>query len=505
MEKYYITTAIAYVNGSPHIGHALEMIQADVWARYFRLKGRDTFFLTGTDEHGIKVYETATEVGMEVQDFVDMNAKKFEDLTKILNLSNDAFVRTTSEHHKLGAQKIWKELFGKGDIYKDTYEGNYCVGCEAYLTERDIDEHGHCNIHKKKPKVLKEENYFFRLSKYSDQIREAIESDRLLILPESRKNEMLNLIGEGLNDVSFSRPKDLLPWGVSVPNDPSQVMYVWCDALSNYITEIGYNEDSMDFQKLWPADAQVIGKDILRFHGGIWIGMLLSAGIPLPKSLIVHGFVTGEGQKMSKSLGNVVDPIEYIDRYGVDALRYYLMREIPTLDDGDFSADRYVNIYNSELANGVGNLVNRVVMMTERYLDNQIPNATEKGEFADKLEGFLGEYSAAVEGFDIKKACEIMMTVVDFANKYVDEKKPWILAKEEANAGELSACLYEMIEALKVVALMLVPIIPDTAQKICSQIGINIEDLSLDYKWGTFEIGAKVNKGDVLFARIEII
>ncbi|MEK7085505.1 MAG: methionine--tRNA ligase, partial [Patescibacteria group bacterium] len=382
-KKFYLTTAIAYVNAAPHIGHTLEFVQADALCRYHRLKGDDVFFLTGTDEHGVKIYEASQAAGMRTQEFVDQNAEKYMALKEFLCLSNDDFVRTTSDLHKAGVKKIWTKMFEAGDIYKGVYKGNYCVGCEAFIPEKDLDEAGNCPIHKKKPKQLEEENYFFKLSKYSDKIKALIEKDELFIYPEARKKEMLNIIGEeGLRDVSFSRPKDILPWGIDVPNDDTQVMYVWCDALSNYITAIGYEKETAAFKKYWPCDVHLIGKDILRFHAGIWIGMLISAGVKIPKAIYVHGFVTSEGQKMSKSIGNVVNPLEYIDKYGVDALRYYLLREIPTVDDGDFSQHRFVDLYNSELANSLGNLVNRVAMMTDRYLGVKVPAATKGDDVA---------------------------------------------------------------------------------------------------------------------------
>ena len=317
MAKFYLTTAISYVNAPPHIGHALEFIQADALARYHRMTGDDTFYLTGTDEHGVKIFDTAAERGITAQELVDENAEKFKALEGILDLSYDDFIRTSSAMHKSACQKIWMKMFEAGDIYKDTYKGKYCVGCEGYKADKDLDENGNCPNHNKPPEILEEENYFFRLSKYSDKIKAAIESGELKVLPETRKNEMLNIIGdEGLHDVSFSRPKKLLPWGVDVPNDPDQVMYVWCDALSNYITAIGYEEETEQFKKYWPCDAHIIGKDILRFHAGIWIGMLMSAELPIPKGVYVHGFITSDGRKMGKSLGNVVDPLEYVDKYG---------------------------------------------------------------------------------------------------------------------------------------------------------------------------------------------
>lgn len=500
MSKFYVTTAIAYVNAAPHIGFALELIQADSLARYHRLKGDETFFLTGVDEHGVKIYETAKEAGMETQDFADMNAEKFKNLKGILNLSNDGFIRTTSAAHKSAVQEIWKKMFEKGDIYKAKYSGKYCVGCEAFIPDKDADEEGNCPIHKKPLKVVEEENYFFKLSKYSDKIRELIETDQMKVVPEARKNEMLNIIGEeGLKDVSFSRPKATLPWGVDVPNDESQVMYVWCDALSNYITGIGYGSDQENFEKFWPCDAHIIGKDILRFHAGIWIGMLLSAEIALPKSIYVHGFITSEGQKMSKSIGNVVDPVAFVQENGIDPLRYYLLREIPTTDDGDFSLTRFKNLYNSELANGLGNLLNRVVMMAERYVEGKLEKSDDAA-VEEKLQKTLGEYHKAFEEFDLKRACEAIYEIVDYGNKYIDDTKPWVLEKE-GEKEKLKRVLFNLYEILCLLNAMILPIIPEAAEKMAGQLGIQPGNLSLDFKFG--EKDGQVQKGEPLFMRLE--
>lgn len=501
MNKFYITTAIAYVNAPPHIGHALEFIQADVLARYHRLIGDDTFYLTGTDEHGVKIYETAQELKMETKDLVDKNAKIFQGLKDILWLSNDDFVRTSSDKHKAGAKKIWNKLFLKGDIYKDIYKGNYCVGCESFIPEKDLDENGNCPNHKKKPKILEEENYFFRLSKYSSQIKKMIETDQLKVFPESRKHEMLNIIGDGLNDVSFSRPKEVLPWGITVPNDDSQVMYVWCDALSNYVTQMDYENEGERFKKYWPANIHLIGKDILRFHAGVWIGMLISTGLEIPKAVYVHGFVTSEGQKMSKSIGNVVDPLGYVDKYGVDALRYYLLREIPSADDGDFSHKRFVDLYNSELANSLGNLVNRVTMMVERYVSGKAPKKTTGDDVAPEIDAFFSKYSECFDKFDLKGACETLVELTDFANKYIDDKKPWVLAKD--NPDELPAVLYDLLELLRYIVILLLPILPKSAEKIAEQLSLNVEDLEFDPKWGGTKEGASIKSGENLFPRIE--
>lgn len=500
--KFYLTTAIAYVNGNPHIGHALEFVQGDALLRYHRLKGEDVYGLTGTDEHGSKIFEKAQEERIDTQAFVDKNAKVFQALGGLLDLSYDDFIRTTEKRHKEGCKKIWEKMAAKGDIYKDSYKGLYCVGCESFISEKDLDENGNCPNHLKPPEVLEEENYFFRLSKYSDQIRELIESDKLKVRPESRKKEILNIIGEaGLRDVSFSRPKSVLPWGIDVPGDDSQVMYVWCDALSNYITALGYAEDGEKVARYWPADVHLIGKDILRFHAGIWIGMLLSAEEAIPGSVCVHGFVTSEGQKMGKSLGNVVDPLEYVEKYGTAALRYYLLREIPTDDDGDFSHKRFFELYNSELANSLGNLVNRVLMMVERYLDGKVPEATDGAEVIDVAYGVMDKYSEAFENYNVKSGCEALQELVTFSNKYIDDKKPWVMAKEDEYG--LTGVLYNLLELLRFIAVLMVPILPTSAGEIAGQLGLEVADLKLEKKWGVLQKGGTVKSGGPLFPRFE--
>ncbi|MBI4234839.1 methionine--tRNA ligase [Candidatus Peregrinibacteria bacterium] len=499
--KFYLTTAIAYVNAPPHIGHALEFIQADALARFYRLCGDEVYFLTGTDEHGVKIYETAKEKGVSTLELVNQNAAIYQSLGDKLTLSNDDFIRTTEERHKEGAAKIWRKMFEKGDIYKGVYKGNYCVGCEAFILDKDLDENGECPFHKKKPEILEEENYFFRLSKYSEQIKKAILSGELKILPEARKNEMLNIIGEeGLSDVSFSRPKAVLPWGIEVPGDDTQVMYVWCDALSNYITALDYAHEGELYQKFWPADAHMIGKDILRFHAGIWIGMLMSAGLSIPKAVYVHGFVTGEGQKMSKSLGNVVDPLVYVEKYGIDALRWYLLREIPTTDDGDFSDGRFLDVYNSELCNGLGNLVNRVVMMIEKYADGKVPAPCECDVLND-LEALVRNYRANFEKFDIRAACENFLALINLTNKYIDDKKPWIMAKK--GDKKLDDVLYHMIELVRYVCVLVSPMLPGAAGKIAGQLGLKVDDFDLNLQWGDLKNGAVVKRAELLFARVD--
>lgn len=500
MSKFYITTAIAYVNGKPHIGHTLEFVFADIIARYHRLKGDDTRLLTGTDEHGSKIYKMAVEEGKDVQEIVDENVGPFKDIWKKINGSNDDFIRTTDDLHKKGATKLWKLLEESGDIYEDEYEGLYCVGCEAYVQLKDLVD-GNCPNHLKPPEKVKERNYFFKLSKYSDEIKKLIESDELKIYPDARKNEVLSLLEQGLKDVSFSRPKEVLPWGVEVPGDKAQVMYVWCDALSNYLTALGYADDSEMVQKYWPADMHVIGKDILRFHAGIWIGMLLSAGLPLPKSIGVHGFVTSEGHKMSKSLGNVVDPFETIDEYGVDAVRYYLAREVPTGDDGDFSQERFRVVYGSELANNLGNLVNRVTVMIGKYLDGKVPELSDF-EFESDFEELLDVYKKAIEGFDLKSALEKIVAVLSKINTYIEDTKPWALAKEE-KLDELEQVLANMLEGLRRSAILLWPFIPESAEKILEAIGYELEmDLEKDMS-NKIDQDQSIVKPEVLFPRLE--
>ncbi|PJB98939.1 MAG: methionine--tRNA ligase, partial [Candidatus Nealsonbacteria bacterium CG_4_9_14_0_8_um_filter_36_17] len=361
-KKFYITTSIAYTNTPPHIGYALELIQADVLARYHRILGKKVFFLTGTDEHGQKVVKAAEEAEKEPKEFTDKITARFKLLTKVLNLSNTDFIRTTDEkRHWPVAREVWLKLKENGDIYKKNYKGLYCVGCEAFITKKDLIN-GKCKIHQKEPEVVEEENYFFRLSKYSKQIKEIIKKDNVKIIPEERKNEMLNFVSQGLEDVSFSRPRKDLKWGIPVPDDNSQTIYVWADALINYISALDY-PNGENFKKYWPADVHCLGKDILRFHSTIWLGMLLSLGLELPKNIFVHGFITSNGQKMSKSLGNVIDPFELVKKYGTDAVRYFLLREITPTEDGDFTYEKFEARYNSDLASGLGNLVARVLTL----------------------------------------------------------------------------------------------------------------------------------------------
>jgi len=485
MSKFYVTTSVPYVNAPPHIGHALEFVQADVLARYHRKKGDEVFFLTGADEHGVKIARTAEKAGKTPEELVNENTNKFKELLDILKISNDDFIRTSDKkRHWPGVQKLWLNLEKAGKLYKKKYRGLYCVGHEAFITEKDLID-GKCQDHKKEPEIIEEENWFFRLSDYTSEIKSKIKSGELQIVPESRKNEILSLINDGLEDVSFSRPSKDLSWGVPVPNDPDHTMYVWCDALSNYITAIGYADDEKKFKRWWPADVHVIGKDILRFHAAIWPGMLLAAGLPLPKTIFVHGFITSGKEKMSKTVGNVIDPIEIVKKYGADALRYYLLWDIPPTGDGDFTYEKFKERYNGGLANGIGNLVARVaklgettspVVYSEGNIEEQTRNAKKNVcELYDKL----------ICGIKFNEALGAAFTHVYFVDNYINETKPWTLKGDDLKKVIINASL--LIQAF---SELIEPFLPETAEKIKAQIKF---------------VGNKIEikKGDSIFPRLK--
>lgn len=453
--NYYITTSIPYVNGEPHVGHALEFIMADTLARAARQEGKPVIFSTGTDEHGSKVFQTAAKLGMTPQQLTDQMSGQFRDLQKLLNISNDRFIRTTDTAHEQRAQLIWKAL--EQDIYKAKYVGWYDVRQEEFVPEAKADPERMKPDHPQAYQKLEEENYFFRLSKYTDKIRHAIDSDQFKIVPKTRKHEILAVLREGLEDISISRPKEKLEWGIPVPGDPSQVMYVWFEALMNYITVLGYPEHE-DFKHFWPANVQVVGKDITRFHAAIWPAMLLSLNLPLAKMLYVHGFITMNGEKMSKSLGNVVAPKEIVDKYGTDAFRYYFLRHIPSYEDGDFSWDKFEAAYNNELANELGNAVQRTAAMIMKYQNGIIGDIPP-------AEHDLKKYHDALELCKFDRALDEVWDQVRGLNQYIDEEKPWEIAKSK-DEDHLKEVLAYQASCLLEIADLLEPFLPDTAVRI---------------------------------------
>jgi methionyl-tRNA synthetase len=456
MSKYYITTAIPYVNDQPHLGHAMEYVYADVLARYHRKLGDKVLFSTGTDEHGSKIALKAKELGITPKELTEKNVAGFTKLLKKLDISHDRFIRTTDKAHQQRVQMIWKKL--KNDIYKNKYIGLYCVGCEEFVTETAAKAHKNiCPIHQKPYEKLEEENYFFALSRYSEAIKTAISSNSFHIIPTTRKNEILSLIDSGLDDISISRPMDKLAWGIKVPGDDKQVIYVWFEALLNYITVLGYPEHG-DFAEFWPANMQVIGKDILRFHTAIWPGILLALGQHLPKQLYVHGFVNVDGQKMSKSTGNVIDPNEVIAKYGSDAFRYFFMRHIPSYDDGDFTWELMERAYNNELANELGNAVQRLAVMVGKYQNNIIGAIPPAGHD-------IHEYQDALEKCRFDKALDEVWEQVRGVNQYIDTEKPWVIAKE-GDEPHLREVLAYAVGCLLEIADLLEPFMPNTAHKI---------------------------------------
>lgn len=493
--KYYITTPIFYANATLHLGHTYTLVLADVLARYHRGIGEKTFFLTGSDEHGDKIVRAAQNEGLGPQVFVDQNVSKAKDILAALDISNDIFIRTSDqEAHWPGAKALWSALLASGDIYKDTYKGLYCVGCEAFVTEKDL-VNGKCALHDTIPEKIEEENYFFKLSKYGKEIKRLIESGEMKISPEAKANEILSFIsgsGEGsaLSDVSISRPERDIPWGIPVPGDSSQVMYVWCDALSNYISALGYGRaDNENFKLYWPADIQILGKDILRFHVLLWPALLLSAKLPLPREFLVHGFVNSGGKKMSKSLGNVLVPGDFITEYGKDALRYYLVREVSPFDDWDLTKEKFKEVYNANLANGLGNLVSRTLKMAEQYFGGAVTGSSVKVppirtkiialETPEDISGMnipyvavnyiLPRYHAHMAANEINKAADVAWELIAILDQFITDYEPFKLVKTDKDATE--AILWGILYGLHEITQMLLPMMPETSEKISSLIG----------------------------------
>lgn len=457
-KKFYITTAIDYVNSSPHLGHALEKIQADVIARYHKSLKEDVFFLTGTDENSLKNVQSAQKEEVSTKELVDRNALKFKSLKNVLNLSYDDFIRTTEDRHIKGAQKLW--LACQKDIYKKKYSGLYCIGCEEFYKASEL-ENGLCPEHKVKPELIKEENYFFRLSQYQNTIKEIIEKNKLEIIPKTRKNEILSFVNSGLEDICISRSSERShSWGIDVPGDSTQKIWVWFDALSNYINALGYADDGKGFKDLWENNKNklhVIGKGISRFHAVYWPGMLISAGLSLPSEIFIHGYLIVEGQKMSKSLGNVIDPFELVKKYGTDAVRYYLLREITPTEDGDFTYEKFEQRYNSDLAGGIGNLLARTVALAKKPdFKEKKPSVTIKKE----IEKTKKDCHAYLKEFKFNESLKSIWELISFCDKYINKEKPW---EEKDNFSEV---LSNMLFALKEISAILSPFLPETSEKI---------------------------------------
>ncbi len=475
MKKFYITTPIYYVNDKPHIGNAYTTIAADVLARYYRQQEYEVFFLTGTDEHGAKVAQSAGRAGLSSQDFVDQNSELFKKSFTALDISNDYFVRTTDERHTVAVQKFMKLLYGQGDIYEGTYEGLYCVGCERFITEKELVD-GHCPYHNAPPEKVSEKNYFFKLKKYLPAVQKKIENDTIRILPASKKKEVLGLFKQGLDDFSVSREN--VDWGIPLPFDKKQKTYVWVEALQNYISAIGYGDNEKEFKKWWPADAHLMARDIIKFHCIYWPALLLAADLPLPRLIFAHGFFSIDGKKMSKSLGNVIDPSALVGQYGVDATRYLLLSQFPFGQDGDIKESLFKEKYNADLANNLGNLVSRTLNMIEKYCDGILPKQQPPILY-------LKPIGNLIERLEFHQALQNIWQAVDKANRFIDEKKPWDLAKLEEQREELEKTLAQLVGFLYELINVLRPFMPQTAEIITGGLAAK-----------------RVTKGDPLFKRI---
>ena len=506
-EKFYITTAIAYTSRKPHIGNSYEIVLTDAIARFKRLQGYDVFMLTGTDEHGQKIEEYAKSAGVTPKEYVDKVSGEIRSICDLLNTSYDKFIRTTDEYHEKTVQKIFKKLYDQGDLYKGHYEGMYCTPCESFWTESQLVD-GKCPDCGREVKPAKEEAYFLRLSKYQKQLEDFIESNENFIYPEARKKEMLNnFIKPGLQDLCVSRTS--FKWGIPVTFDDKHVIYVWIDALSNYITALGYDPDGSSdlYKKYWPADVHIIGKDIVRFHTIYWPIMLMALGEPLPKQVFGHPWLLFGEDKMSKSRGNVIYADDLIDLLGVDAVRYYLVSEMPYANDGSITYETIIERYNSDLANTFGNLVNRTIAMQNKYFDGIIQEPTDSESVDDELKAFALETVKKVEKcfetYRVADAVEAVLNLAKRSNKYIDETMPWALAKDESKKARLGTVLYNLLEAIRYIAILLTPFMPQTAEKIFEQMNCDIKDYDSMNTFGALKAGTKVNEAQALFARID--
>lgn len=505
--KFYITTAIAYTSRKPHIGNSYEIVMTDAIARYKRLQGYDVFFQTGTDEHGQKIEEIAAAEGITPKQHVDRVAGEIREICDLLNTTYDKFIRTTDPDHERVIQKIFKKLYDQGDIYKGHYEGMYCTPCESFWTESQLVD-GKCPDCGREVKPAREEAYFLKLSKYQKQLEEYIETNENFIYPESRKKEMLNnFIKPGLQDLCVSRTS--FKWGIPVDFDPKHVVYVWLDALANYITGIGYDPDgsSEQYKKYWPADVHIIGKDIVRFHTIYWPIMLMALGEPLPKQVFGHPWLLFGTDKMSKSRGNVIYADDLVDLFGVDAVRYYLLAEMPYASDGSITYENMIERYNADLANTLGNLVNRTIAMTNKYFDGVV----QPGDVTEELDGELkalavetvGKVNKLLSEYRVSDTLDAIFTLAKRCNKYIDETAPWALAKDESKKARLGTVLYNLLESIRFVAVLLSPFLPETSEKILAQINTDIKDYDSLSAFGALKAGTVVGKAEPLFARID--
>jgi methionyl-tRNA synthetase len=495
---YYVTTPIYYVNAEPHLGHAYSTIAADIFARHMRQRGEEVFFQTGTDEHGEPTARAAEEQGITPKELADRNAPHFQALMPKINVSNDFFIRTTDPQHVAKVQEIVQRVHDNGHVYEGVYEGFYCPRCADFKTETEIGEGNTCPIHGIKLDREREENWFFKLSAFEADLRKLYEDRPDFVVPEFRRNEAVAMIKGGLQDVSLSRPK--LSWGVPIPWDQSQVMYVWFDALLNYVTGLTYAREGEDLtERFWPADLHVMAKDILKFHAVIWPALLMAAGYELPRRMVIHGYLLMEGQKMSKSLGNVLNPFEVIKRFGADALRYYCFREVSFGQDGSVSAAGFEARYETELANEYGNLANRTLAMVERYRDGTLPSAEPDPELSE-FDGVIERVSALLDGTELTQALEETWKLVRRLNQYVEETRPWDLAKDDSSAARLDQVLYSLAEGLRVITLLLYPYMPDTADRLLAALGEEGRSLT---PFGSGDGGRSVSKLEPLFPKLD--